>query len=203
MTDDGGLQSITSSTADEAARVLAAAFATDPMFVWMSGRETVTADRLLPAFSAMINAELRRAEPLVDMAPTGGCVTVWHGIDQWKSSAIETIRTAPGFIRSFGLRRVPPLIRTLTALDKAHPSAPHYHLGFIGTDPSRQGTGLGSATLTPMLERIDAEGVPAYLESSNPANEAFYGRHGFVVTERVELPSGAPPMSAMWREPRT
>lgn len=56
--------------------------------------------------------------------------------------------------------------------------------------------------MAPMVERCDREGVAAYLENSNPANEAFYVRHGFVATGPLDLPDGAPPMTAMWRDPR-
>lgn len=46
------------------------------------------------------------------------------------------------------------------------------------------------------------EGLPAYLESSNPRNIAFYARHGFEVREEVECGKGAPVCTTMWREPR-
>jgi hypothetical protein len=55
--------------------------------------------------------------------------------------------------------------------------------------------------MEPVLARCDAEGLPAYLESSKHANIAFYGRHGFEVTDEVTLPDG-PTVWCMWREPR-
>ena len=64
-------------------------------------------------------------------------------------------------------------------LEKLHPSEPHYYLEFIGTDPAHQGKGMGTQLITPMVERCDTEGVPAYLESSNLRNVPFYARHGF------------------------
>ena len=51
-----------------------------------------------------------------------------------------------------------------------HPQEPHWYLPFIGVDPSRQGAGIGAALLRPMLEKCDADGLPAYVESSNPKN---------------------------------
>ena len=53
-----------------------------------------------------------------------------------------------------------------------------------------------------MLDRCDAEGMPAYLESSNVRNVPFYGRHGFEVTGEIDLGKGAPTVTAMWRNPR-
>lgn len=186
-----------------AARTLAAAFATDPVFRWMSSSPDAPAEKFVAAFVSLIRNDLRHDAPEIFMAPGGGCVTLWHGIDAWKSSPVDSLRVTPGFVRSFGIRHVGRLLRTQAALDAAHPSAPHYHLAFIGTDPSQQGQGLGSSTLDPMLERCDLEGVPAYLESSNPVNDAFYVRKGFVVTDSVHMPDGCPPVNAMWREPRS
>lgn len=101
----------------------------------------------------------------------------------------------------FTRARTARTLRLLAAVDSRHPRDPHWYLGVLGTDPPLQGKGLGSAVLAPVLERCDAEGVPAYLESSKERNVPFYRRHGFEVTEELRLP-GAPPLWLMWREPR-
>jgi GNAT superfamily N-acetyltransferase len=51
---------------------------------------------------------------------------------------------------------------------------PHYYLALLGTDPARQGRGIGSMMLVSQLTRCDAEGFPSYLESSNRRNLALY-----------------------------
>ena len=70
----------------------------------------------------------------------------------------------------------------------------------LGVDPPRQGEGLGSALMQPVLELCDRERVPAYLESSKERNVDFYARHGFRVTSELRLPKG-PAMWPMWRNP--
>jgi GNAT superfamily N-acetyltransferase len=75
-------------------------------------------------------------------------------------------------------------------------------LAAIGVRPEQQGKGLGTALLEPGLDHTDRLGLPAYLESSNIRNVPLYERHGFEVTEEVELPSG-PPIWLMWRPART
>lgn len=92
-------------------------------------------------------------------------------------------------------------IRCLAQIEAIHPREPHWYLATLGTDPPRQGRGIGSALLQPVLERCDAEGVRAYLESSKEANVPFYRRQGFEVTGEVRLPGG-PPVWTMWRDPR-
>lgn len=79
-----------------------------------------------------------------------------------------------------------------------HPHEPHWYLSMIGTDPSRQGRGLGSALLEAALARCDAAGATAYLESSNPANIPLYERFGFRVTGLIQ-PGDFPPLVPMLR----
>ena len=62
--------------------------------------------------------------------------------------------------------------------------------------------GLGSAAIAPVLTRCDAEGIPAYLESTKERNLAFYERHGFAVTGTIVVPPDGPTLWTMWREPQ-
>lgn len=82
-----------------------------------------------------------------------------------------------------------------------HPDEPHWYLAAVGVDPSRQGEGLGSAMMKEGLRLCDAQGRPAYLESSNPRNIPLYERHGFEVIGVVQ-PDGYPPLYPMLRAAR-
>ena len=82
-----------------------------------------------------------------------------------------------------------------------HPQEPHWYLPLLGVDPARQGQGLGSALLKHALARCDAEGLPAYLESSNIKNVPLYERHGFEVLGVIE-PGDFPPLYPMLRAAR-
>jgi GNAT superfamily N-acetyltransferase len=71
----------------------------------------------------------------------------------------------------------------------------------LGTDPAAQGQGVGAALLAPILARCDAEGIPAYLESSKDRNVPYYQRFGFEVTGEIQL-RGGPKVWPMWRTPQ-
>jgi ribosomal protein S18 acetylase RimI-like enzyme len=87
-------------------------------------------------------------------------------------------------------------------MEERHPDdRSHRYLFILGTEQAAQGRGLGSALLSHMLARVDAEQMPAYLESSSERNLALYGRHGFEVTSEVAIPGG-PRIWPMWRQPR-
>ena len=99
-----------------------------------------------------------------------------------------------------GAQRVVALFGRFEA---AHPRLePHYYLSLLGTHPNHRGAGHGMRLLADNLERIDAEGMPAYLESTNQANSARYGSVGFEVVGSFEgyLPGTA--ITTMWRPAR-
>ena len=74
-------------------------------------------------------------------------------------------------------------------------------LPLIGVDPVQQGRGQGGALLRHALERCDREGMPAYLESSNPRNVPLYERHGFESIGRIQAGS-SPTVIPMLRRAR-
>ncbi len=99
-------------------------------------------------------------------------------------------------------RRLPHARRLTALMEQAHPhDPPHWYLRIVGTDPDHRGRGHASALLRSMAARFDADGLPAYLESSNISNLPLYRRFGFVEQATIEVPSG-PTLWPMWREPR-
>jgi GNAT superfamily N-acetyltransferase len=95
------------------------------------------------------------------------------------------------------------VLETFQCFEDAHPEAePHYYLSLLATDPDQRGGGLGMGLLAATLERIDAQGVPAFLESSNPVNDHRYERLGFRRCGEFELPEDGPSVTQMWRDPR-
>ena len=82
-----------------------------------------------------------------------------------------------------------------------HPKEPHLYLFAITTREAARGKGVGKALLDPVLAHADREGLPVYLENSNPANTGFYGSRGFERTALFEVGEDGPVMEPMWREP--
>lgn len=82
-----------------------------------------------------------------------------------------------------------------------HPQEPHWYLPLIGVDPAHQGKGHGDALMAYALDRCDRDGLPAYLESSNPRNISLYRRHGFEPIGSVQAGS-SPEIVPMVRRPR-
>ncbi|MEZ0064636.1 GNAT superfamily N-acetyltransferase [Streptacidiphilus sp. MAP12-20] len=90
----------------------------------------------------------------------------------------------------------------LDALEAAHPrDEPHFYLSLLATHSDHRGHGLGMGLLRENLARIDAIGMPAYLESCNPGNNKRYASVGFVAKDEVRVPSGHI-VTTMWRPAR-
>jgi GNAT superfamily N-acetyltransferase len=91
----------------------------------------------------------------------------------------------------------------LSSVGALHPEGPpHFYLHAIGVAPSHRSQGIGAALLERVLRVCDEEGLPAYLESSNPRNLTLYERAGFAVTGEVAMPDGGPVVRPMWRGPQ-
>jgi ribosomal protein S18 acetylase RimI-like enzyme len=93
------------------------------------------------------------------------------------------------------------LMTLLEAAAAYHPKEPHWYLPLIGVDPAHRGNGHGGALLKHTLEKCDQEGLPAYLESSNPRNISLYERHGFKALATLQVGS-SPPFTPMLRLPQ-
>ncbi|WP_269328872.1 GNAT family N-acetyltransferase [Kineosporia babensis] len=74
------------------------------------------------------------------------------------------------------------------AVHAALPDDPHWYLGVLGTHPEHLGNGFGRAVMAAGLERAAADGLPAYLETTNPGNVPMYERAGWKVTAELDAP---------------
>lgn len=178
---------------------LARAFDDDPVTRWLFPANRY-GDRLRQYFAMYLRRiSLRHGTTYTTEDHRGGAI--WLPPGKWELTPWDIVRTLPTTSRSLG-RRLPFALRTLLQIEHRHPKVPHYYLATLGTDPAHQGQGVGSALMQPVLARCDAEGLPAYLESSKERNVPFYARHGFEVTEELDLLGGGPRIWLMWRTPR-
>lgn len=179
-------------------RVLARAFREDPIHRWVFPEDSQWRRGSHRLFATLVRDLTGRETALTCPGLAGAAL--WYdpespkpGIRAWIEVAAVTLWSIRGRTRL--------VTRGLDELERRRPKERHWYLSVLGTDPSHQGRGVGSALMAPTLARCDAEGVLAYLESSRPENVPFYERHGFVVTEEIPMPEG-PSAWGMRREPR-
>ena len=168
------------------AEVLGRAFTDDPLNRHLVPDDQRRVKRLPGGFAEQLrHVFLPPGAVLTTPERTGAAL--WLGPDAQRLSLGQQLRLMPGTLRLFGLRRLPAALRALAELDRRAPRERHWHLSVLGVTPERQGEGIGSALMRPVLERCDREVRAAYLETANPVNLPFYERHGFAVREQVDL----------------
>lgn len=183
----------------DAVRLLDEAFMWDPVSSWVFPDE----ERRRSRHGALMDAfmDLAFAEGYVDMAEDGSAVALWWSVPA--GAAHEDAADGPAQLR----KAVDPdneRVETIARLtSEVHPTdRPHQYLHMIAVKPERQGAGLGTALVGPVLERCDRDGLHAYLEATSARSREFYLRLGFRdLGNAFRLPDG-PRMWPMWREPQ-
>jgi GNAT superfamily N-acetyltransferase len=181
------------------ARAMARAFFDDPLQTWALPDSTTRLPILEQVFELLSRySSVPRGESYTD--ETRACAAFWipPGPFELDRAAAEAMAPMLDLLGDANER-----FRAAEDVMRAHrPEAPHFYLQGLGTDPPRQGEGLASAAMQPVLTRCDTDGIPAYLESTKERNLGFYELHGFAVTASTDIPLGGPPLWMMWREPR-
>jgi len=171
-----------------AEHVLARAFRDNPLNVAVVGSDPERRLRAnLHGARALLPVALARG--LVLVAREGGAargLLVAAPPFGWPLSA-PSLRAHLRRVLGQGLRVARRWGLVFEALARVHPREPHWYLATLGVDPVAHGRGIGSALLAHWLAGVDADAVPAWLETDRQANIGFYRRAGFEVARRTEV----------------
>jgi GNAT superfamily N-acetyltransferase len=189
----------TSVDVPELAWTLAQAFEDDPAMRYFMPDDSARRTRLGRLFAELALPDtLRHGETYA--TPDMGAGALWVPPGEAGSSLMETLRLIPLAASIFGGRNLVRSLRGLAFMESNHPKEPHWYLWILGVRPERQGEGVGSMLMRDMLDRIDDERMPSYLEATSPGSRDLYLRHGYEVKDEVRWPGGGPPLWLMWRE---
>jgi len=189
------------SSADAGAIVatLAGAFEADPLWSW-----AFPDDEKRPAqYEAFFGLFVESAIPngWVWTTDQATAVAVWTPPGKSELSEEAEAKVEPFLTDELG-PHAKPVLQVLESFESACPDdQDFYYLSLLGTHPDHRGRGLGMSLLAANLAQIDAESMPAYLESSNPANDARYERLGFDSRTKFSTSEGRHTVTTMWREP--
>lgn len=184
------------------AAVLARAFEDDPVYEWFLPDPASRLRRMI----ALNEAMFPRFEPIdfIELTTTRDVagVAMWCGPERWEPPNSAMLGAIPAILRNIGVGGARKMIGAMGALKRVHPRDPHWYLMGLGTDPSRQRTGVGTALVTTKLEECDRQRLGAYLETQKAINVPYYERFGFRVTGEIDLPRDGPHLWLMWRDPQ-
>jgi GNAT superfamily N-acetyltransferase len=174
---------------------LTLAFAQDPLWSWAFPES----EQLAIWWRFLIGSALRY--PCTWTLDGYAAVAVWIPPSGVELSADEEARVEP-LLGDLAGARAGEILELLARFESSHPEGPpHHYLSLLGVHPDHRGRGIGMGLLADNLVDIDAAGMPAYLESSNSANDRRYERLGFGKVGSFSTPDGAVTVSTMWREP--
>jgi ribosomal protein S18 acetylase RimI-like enzyme len=157
---------------------LVAAFVADPILRHLFPDDTAYPQHAAAFFGDLFDKRVSR----------GTVWTIEHGasVAMWDAPGTEDEPTNGGTLATQlpvdAMARVDAYNRTVHS---ALPSAPFWYLGVLGTHPDHAGRRWGHALMSTGLSRAAAAGLPAVLETSNPANVEVYRRAGWEVAAVV------------------
>ena len=178
---------------------LTAAFVADPVWSWAFP----DVDRRAAQYATWFGLFVESALPHGWVWTLDGCaaVSVWTPPGESELSEEAEAMVEPFLTAELG-DHAAPVLRVMEQFESACPRGrDFYYLSWLGTHPDHRGRGLGMELFAANLARIDAEGVPAYLESTNPANNVRYERLGFARRAEFSIPEEGNVVTTMWREP--
>jgi ribosomal protein S18 acetylase RimI-like enzyme len=185
---------------DAVTETLALAFFDDPVWSWVFDDPAHRHGQLLALWGLHVAGAA--GYRWVWSTTPAGAVAVWIPPGCAELPETQAAQVEPLLDQIAGPRRA-LVLEVFDRFDAAHPhDEDHFYLSLLGTHPDHRGQGIGMRLLAENLARIDEAGLPAYLESSNPANLDRYESVGFETCGEFTLPDGGPTVTTMWRERR-
>jgi len=199
VSHDPAVRRATAADADRITTILALAFVNDPVWGPVIARPDGGTRHHAALWRPFVDGALRF--PATWLTAGGEAAAIWI-----PPGATSMTPEQEGHLAELAARHLGPgagrYLELTEVIHAAHPrQEPHYFLTLLGTHPDHRGHGLGMRLLARSLEPIDAEHQPAYLESSNPANDRKYAGLGFEPFGEIACPDGLI-ISTMWRPAR-
>lgn len=182
-----------------AVALLAAAFADDPLYVWLFPDPAVRAKALQDNFAVSAGAGHRVG--LLQLSADHDAVSVWTAPGTELLDRAEVDRVT-ALLQQHASDRIDIALAAMETCDSLHQPT-DWILQLLATQPGQERRGRASRLLNQRLEQLDAAGASACLDSSNPDNLSFYRRHGFEDVENVVVGDDGPVITVMRRLPRT
>ena len=192
-------RSATTGDVDAIASCIALAFAADPVWEPALRRSDGRIDHHEPYWRRFVAAAVDQGTAF--MIDGGEAVAIWvpPGGDELPPEGVEALDAfLEEHLDADAVRAMHTLYERFEA--SRAPLGPHYYLSLLATHPDHRGKGVGQALLADNLSAWDDAAAPAYLESTNPANDHRYARAGFRPIGGFQTVLDRAWVSAMWRD---
>lgn len=187
-----------SADVDAITEIVALAFADDP--VW--GPALARDDGSIAHHVTFWRQFVEGAVPLgmVFRSDDGAAVALWipPGRDEMTDDQAEVLRHV--VLDNLDPAAHEPMFDLWERFETHRPQdEPHAYLSLLATHPDHRGQGIAQTLVRENLAEFDRQHLPAYLESTNPANDHRYERLGFAKIGGFAGFSDDTVVSTMWR----
>ena len=176
----------------QSGKVLGRAFCNDPVPIQVIPNDAERKVKIEYIFQMITCLGIRYGEAHA-ISPNLEGIAIWIPFKTYEESFLRIFRcifnTEVYKMRFEAQRRYKPIEKINKKLHLKYAPREHWYLQTLGIDPPHQGKGHGSELLKFMLERIDKQGLPVYLETSTEKNVKFYEKFGFKLMEELIIPT--------------
>jgi ribosomal protein S18 acetylase RimI-like enzyme len=191
------------NTLHEASDVLAHAFQQDPLWGYFIPEEDDRVRLSRISFRMLIRYTIRYGFAHSIGSSVKG-VALWLPSDKSEMSLFSEILCGGlSVLINFGpdkIGRMNAVDSFMSKLRKQQLPQRHWYLSLLGVAPDEQGKGYASLLMRHMVEKLEADKMPAYLDTQNARNVSIYERFGFRIIDEVIIPGTEITHWAMIRE---
>ena len=195
---------LTESQLDSAVQTLVNAFMSDPLTEYLFPEKEKRADQLGLFIKANLEYTLVTGEIYISASLNGVAVWLFPG-DKTRPrlNGMNDPRSQLSRLLEDGaFARLTDLTKSMAAQHKNLTSEALYYLLFLGVDPWKQGKGIGSTLIQPMLKASDDSNKSCLLDTMNERDLEFYRKHDFEVCCESRLCGNGPYTWTMLRLPQ-
>jgi ribosomal protein S18 acetylase RimI-like enzyme len=176
---------------EAAVQMLTRAFDDDPLLRHLLPEAPARPRLLARSFRSMVRYGLVYGEVHATSAELEG-VAVWLPAEYSHASLWRMARTGvlalPLTVGLGFFRRFSSYYEQIARFKDRHARRDHWYLQLLGVDPLQQRKGHASRLLAAMLNRLDDDHLPCFLDTASENNVRFYERFGFQVLEAAKVP---------------
>lgn len=114
------------------------------------------------------------------------CALVMY-LDKKRTSFKSILWDIRFILQSIGIGNVKKTLQREAKIKKEHPLIPFTYLWFIGTEPSEQGNGIGTALMEQIISESEKLNRSIYLETSTCKNIPWYEKFGFQIYRELDF----------------
>lgn len=170
---------LTLADEEEAVRLLASAFVTNPLNAAVFGENQISMNE---AFFKIALTTMRGPKLVAHDGSRMVGLVHWVDSANCQMRAVDKLQILPAMIKGLGFRVAARTAAWQSVWSNFDPSEQHLHLGPIAVAPDAQGRQVGRQLMERYCAELDRVGAAGYLETDRPENVDFYKKFGFDVT---------------------